>query len=79
MCETFSKLRIKTPERCTDVVLVFILVNFGHISHLFLMFLFIDFEQMNVSWVLSNHKAFIIDNEQVLFFYNIHIYSQNVK
>ena len=35
-------------------VQVFI-INFEHISHLFLMFLLFDFEQVNVSWETKLH------------------------
>ena len=40
-CETFSKLRVKTPERLSGVLIV----NFEYISHLFH-----TFEQVSVSW-----------------------------
>ena len=33
-CEIFSKIRIKTPERCSTVFIV----NFEHISHFILVF-----------------------------------------
>ena len=46
MCDISSKLTIKTPERrhwlCSGVFIV----NFEHISHLFLN---VDFEQVNVA------------------------------
>ena len=43
-CEICSELTIKTPERHVFIV------NFEHISHLFLVLLLVDFEQVNVSW-----------------------------
>ena len=36
---TCSKLTIKTPEQCQWCCAIFCIVNFEHISHLFLMFL----------------------------------------
>ena len=37
-CEIYSKLTIKAPERCSDVFIV----NFEHISHVFLVFLLLN-------------------------------------
>ena len=39
----------------------------------------IDFEQVNASWVFSNNKTFITENEHVLILFNIHVYSKTVK
>ena len=48
-CETCSKLTTKTPEqhqwRCSGDFIV----NFEYTSHLFLVFLIVGFEQVNVS------------------------------
>ena len=44
-CEICSELTINTPERRSGVFIV----NFEHISNLFLVF--INFEQVNASWV----------------------------
>ena len=38
-CETCSKLKIKIPKRCHWRVSVVFIVNFEHVSHLFLVFL----------------------------------------
>ena len=51
-CETCSKLTIKTPEpgqRCSGMFIV----NFEHISHLFLLFLLLTLKKQNVNWELS--------------------------
>ena len=48
--EICSKLTIKTAERRQWCHLGVFIVNFDNMSHLFLMFLFVDFEQINVSW-----------------------------
>ena len=49
MCEICSKLTIRTPEQChwhhTDVVIV------TPFSSVFIA----DFEQVNVSWIITNH------------------------
>ena len=45
-CEICSELTINTPERRRSGVFI---VNFEHISNLFLVF--INFEQVNASWV----------------------------
>ena len=49
-CEICSKLTIKTPERRHWRSTGVFIVNFEHISPLFLVF-FVDFEHANVSWV----------------------------
>ena len=45
MCETCSKLTIKTPERCQWRRSVVFIVKFEHISHLFLVFLLLIFKK----------------------------------
>ena len=45
MCEVCSKLTIKTPERCQCRRSSVFIVNFGHISHLFLAFLLFTFNK----------------------------------
>ena len=54
--EIFSKLAIKTPEqrqwRCSGVFIV----NFEHVSHLFLVFI-ANFEQLNARWVITSRKV----------------------
>ena len=47
-CEICSKLKIRTRRSC------FFIVNFEEISHLFLVFLLLDFEPVNVCWVWSS-------------------------
>ena len=54
--EPEAKYVQKTPEqhqltvfRSVDVVIVFFLVNFGHIFNVFQYF-FVDFEQVNTNW-----------------------------
>ena len=42
----FKVLTVKAPERHSVVFIV----NFEQISNLFLVFFFVDFEQVNVSW-----------------------------
>ena len=50
-CEVCPKLTIKTPEwRHWHRFDVFI-VNFEHISHLFVVLYIVNFKQVNVSWV----------------------------
>ena len=51
--EICSKLTIKTPERRQLGRSSVFIVNFKHISHLFLVFRLLTFEQVNVSWVVS--------------------------
>ena len=47
--EICSNLAIKTPRRrCRCEIFI---VNFEHISHLFLAFYIVDFEKVNVCWV----------------------------
>ena len=48
-CEICSKLTIKTPERRHWHSSTVLIVNFEHISHLFLVLLSFDFERVNVS------------------------------
>ena len=47
---------MKTPERRRSGVLI---VNFKHISHLFQCF-FVEFEQVNVSWVIDKVHSFVV-------------------
>ena len=49
-CEICSKLTIKSPKRRHWRRSGVFIVNFEHISHIFLAFLLFDFEQANVSW-----------------------------
>ena len=55
--EICSKLTIKTPERrywrCSGVFIV----NFEHISHLVLVFLLFNFEQVNAYWGLERQTS----------------------
>ena len=51
-CEICSKLTIKTPERRQRRRSGVFIVNSEHISHLFSSVSVIDFEQVNVSWVV---------------------------
>ena len=46
------KLAIKTPDDVTDVVLLFLIVNFEHISHFFFNVSIVDFKQVNIRWVV---------------------------
>ena len=46
-------LTIKTPERRKWRRSGVFIVNFEHISHPFPMFLIVDFEQVNVRWVMT--------------------------
>ena len=50
-CEICSKLTIKTPERRYWRHSGVFIVNFKHISDLLQVFLFVNFEQVNVGWV----------------------------
>ena len=54
-CEICSKLTIKTPERrhCRRSRSAVFIVNFEHILHFFSSVSIVDFEQVNVRWVLS--------------------------
>ena len=52
-CEICPKLTIKKPERRQQRRSGVFIVNFEHISHLFLAFLLLDVEQVNVNWVES--------------------------
>ena len=56
-CEICSKLTIKTPERRQWSRSGIFIVNFEHILHLALLFLFADFEQINADWERSIPKA----------------------
>ena len=49
-CEIWSKLTIKTPERHHWRRSGIFIVNFEHISHLFLVFLIVNFKQVNAGW-----------------------------
>ena len=49
-CEIYLKLTIKTSERHHWRRSNVFLVNFEHSSHLFLVFLLLTFEKVNVSW-----------------------------
>ena len=46
MCEICSKLTIKTPERCHWRRSGVFIVNFEHISHLFLVFLLLTLSRL---------------------------------
>ena len=50
-CNTCSKLTTKTAERRQWPRSSAFIVNFEHISHLFLLLSIVDFQQVNVSWV----------------------------
>ena len=52
MCEIYSNLTIKIPERRRRRSGVFI-VNFEHILHIVLVFPFFDFAQVNTGWAVS--------------------------
>ena len=52
-CEIFSRLTIKTPERRHCHSSAAFIVNFEHISN-FLWYFYCYFEQVSVSWDLSN-------------------------
>ena len=58
-CEICSKLTIKTPEDVLDVVLVFLLLTLK-IFHALSSVSFVNFGQVNVSWVLLH--VFLISN-----------------
>ena len=47
-----SKLAIKTSDDVTDVVLLFLIVNFEHMSHFFFNVSIVDFKQVNIRWVI---------------------------
>ena len=49
-CEICAKLTIKTQERRHWRRSGVFIVTFEHISHLVLVFLFVNFEQVNVNW-----------------------------
>ena len=51
-CKICSEVTIKTPERRRWRLGVFV-VTFEHILHVFLVLSFVDFEQVNVNWVVS--------------------------
>ena len=57
-CKICSKLTI-TPERRHWRCSGFFIVNFEHISHLFVVFLYPAFEQVNNSWVTTLSNAFM--------------------
>ena len=52
-CQIWQKLTMKTPERRHFRRSDIFTVNFEHILHLFLVFLFLTFEQVNVSCDIS--------------------------
>ena len=43
-------LAIKIPEQRQEHGYVVFIINFKHISNLFLVLLFVDFEKVNVCW-----------------------------
>ena len=49
-CEIYLKLTRKTPERRHWHRSGVFIVNFEYISHLVLVFLFVNFEQVNAGW-----------------------------
>ena len=51
-CQICSKLAIKTPERRQWRQFGLFIVTFGLILHFFSSVSTVDFEQVNVSWVL---------------------------
>ena len=55
-CEICSKLTMKTPERQQLRRFGIFIVNFEHILHLFLVFLLLLFEQVNVDLVPVNEN-----------------------
>ena len=57
MCEVFSKLEIKTPERLHSGVFI---VNFEHISHLFSVSVIYFNKQVIVSCVMSQTGLLLV-------------------
>ena len=51
-CEICSKLTTKTPKRRRDIVLVCFIVNFEHISFLFLVFLLLALNKWVFAWAV---------------------------
>ena len=49
-CEIWPKLAIKIPERHQWRSSCIFIVNFGHISHLVLVFLLLTLKQVNAGW-----------------------------
>ena len=76
-CETSSKLTIKTPEwrhwRCSGVFLV----NFEHISHLYLVFLYCWLWTSPVCWLSSSPRKKLLIPRRQCFFQNL--YSRSRK
>ena len=70
-CEILPKLIIK--------ITVFIIVNFEQILHLFLVFLIVDFKQINVCWVNDSNFYFFILNFYVPFLENALFYIALIK
>ena len=53
-CEIYPTLTVKAPEQRHWRRSGVFIVNFQHISHLFLMLLLLDFEQVDVNWFTLN-------------------------
>ena len=53
MCGHFSKLTMRTPERCRWRLSNVFTINFEHVSHISTASI-VEFEQVNVSWVFNN-------------------------
>ena len=58
-CEIYSKLTIKTPERCQWYRSGVFIVNFEHISHLVLVSI-VNFEHVNADWVGLVDQNFLL-------------------
>ena len=57
-CKTCSKLTIKAPERPQWRRSAVFIVNFEHISDIFLVFIVL-YEQVNVSWVITDNYVLL--------------------
>ena len=77
-CEICSKLTIKIPERCQWL-------NFEHVSHLALVFFFVNFEQVSAGWdipLLTCSMRFRVDIIRIiseLFLIITYLCVKNVK
>ena len=54
-CEICSELTIRKPD-INDLILVFLFLT-QNIFHTFFSVFIVDFEQVNVSWIKSPHRA----------------------
>ena len=64
-CELFSKLITKTPERCQWRRSSVFIVNFEHISHLYLVFLLLTLNKLMLVWL---YCIFTIDIVKLFIF-----------